>query len=424
MRWHVHGTDALTGQDVELAINDPQAEQAVKAAIDRRIVVSHVTADAAHTWRWMLRPAALLCLVSLAGISAGLLAHNITLRKTLDKTILDQSRLGKSIAEAERAVAEIRSNPDRTEDTSEQMKKLADDLAAARSRMSLTEQQLSATHQHLNNLEAAAMNLSHAEAEVATLTQQLAAARAQIKEHERVTTQLWTDLAHQARRVQQLERLPAEADVAATARIASLEAANHELTGELENLKEQLLIAVAKAHVAATAPAEAVPASPPPPALWSLRISYDDAQKFLALNTDPETVTTRTNGAVNDPEADAQTLFTSSGALAENALRIRFVHDRDKEQVFSAALVVPPAADAPKEKAEENAGLIADFLRLFVPGVEEPESIVAYAMKQAASLNEDRRALFLAQDCKITAWTTKAGLVTIQVDANRDPQDP
>src|ERR1700753_3862800 len=63
MRWHVHGTDATTGHDVVLAMDQQEATQAVQAAIAKRILVSHVTRDAGEGLRRMLLPLTSVALV-------------------------------------------------------------------------------------------------------------------------------------------------------------------------------------------------------------------------------------------------------------------------------------------------------------------------------------------------------------------------
>jgi hypothetical protein len=429
MRWHVHGTDAATGVDVEFSLNEPQREQAIKIAIDRGILVSHVTAGRARGSGKLLRTLTAFTLISLACASVGLVtaisqanAKNANLRGMLDQAMSDQSRLAQSVANAERAAVDIRATGNLAVGASEQIQKLADDLATARSRVSLTEQQLTVKNRHINELEAAYLRLPEVEAQAIVLSQQVAAARAQLAESELTSSQLRSDMLLQARRMAQLETLPSEANAAAREKISQLETANAQLATDLEKMKDELLVAVAKAHAAATAPV-VEPATPQTPASWSLRISYEDAQKFLALHTDPSSVLTRAVGTDGE-ERDSPTLFTSSGSLTDNVLRLRFTHDREKEHVYSAAVVVPALADAPAERAEENARLIAAFLKEFVPGVRDPEAIVAKAMKQAPSLTEEHRALFLEQDCKVQAWTTKAGLVTFQIDASRDSVEP
>ena len=59
-----------------------------------------------------------------------------------------------------------------------------------------------------------------------------------------------------------------------------------------------------------------------------------------------------------------------------------------------------------------------------VTGAEWLVADVSTDILTPETLSEEHRALFLVQDCKVQAWTTKAGLMTFQVDASRDSVEP
>ena len=410
MRWHVHGTDSVSGEDVELVVPCQEADQAVKIAIDKQIVVSHVTVDAKHSFRPVVTAFLFLTVIALAGVGIGQYVHNQGTRIKLDQAIKEQSRLAQSLVVAEDAAAEIRANGNLAEAAAQQMAKLANDLTAARSRMSLTEQQLSAAHRHMDELALAAARVTEVEAQVAALGMQLSAARGQLKESERIATQLRMELALQARRAEQLAKLPPPVNPAAE-KLAKLEDANRALTAELAALREQLLVTVAKAN----APAAPEVQEEDPPAHtslpWALRVSYDGARNFMSLNTESSSVVTR-------PAQEG--LLSTASVLTENALRLRFVHDREKERVYSATLTLSLAIDAPKDKVAANMKFIGDFLREFVPGIKDADALAAAAVAQQAGLGEDRRALFMVQDCKVTAWNNKSGLYTFHIETAHD----
>ena len=108
MRWHVHGTDATTGQDLVLALDEQEATQAVQSAIARRILVSHVTRDAGEGLRRMLLPVACMAIVVLVPVCIAFYAQNLAIRAQLSQAVIEQSRLAQSIAQAEALVNQLR----------------------------------------------------------------------------------------------------------------------------------------------------------------------------------------------------------------------------------------------------------------------------------------------------------------------------
>ena len=56
---------------------------------------------------------------------------------------------------------------------------------------------------------------------------------------------------------------------------------------------------------------------------------------------------------------------------------MRILYDKDRRRVYSVALTVSLAADAPKVKLEENMGLVAQMLKVFAPGLKDAEGRVS-----------------------------------------------
>ncbi len=60
-----------------------------------------------------------------------------------------------------------------------------------------------------------------------------------------------------------------------------------------------------------------------------------------------------------------------------NTLRIQFVRDKSKERLCSGTLTVSSAADAPRDKLDENRKAVADFLQTFAPGLKAGADVLA-----------------------------------------------
>ena len=94
MRWHVQGTDAITGEAVELSVNEPQAEDAIRSAIKRRILVEAIQGERNYAWRRLMKPVAVVSFLALVMVCGGLILQNLEYRSNLD-------RLSQSMAHAE-----------------------------------------------------------------------------------------------------------------------------------------------------------------------------------------------------------------------------------------------------------------------------------------------------------------------------------
>src|SRR3954471_12860339 len=98
MIWHVHGTDASTGRDVVIAIDETDATRAIKAAIDRQIVVSHVAGEAGTRWRKAIVPLMLIACTAL-GIGCAVIGfQNVSLRGSVEQALTEQARMAQSLA--------------------------------------------------------------------------------------------------------------------------------------------------------------------------------------------------------------------------------------------------------------------------------------------------------------------------------------
>ena len=404
MRWHIQGTDSISGKDVELTVHGEQATQAVQAAIGRGIVVSAVRPGAARA-RWIV-PLTLALVIALGGVGVGLYLENGALRGKLDQALAEQSRMAASVEQAQRTADSIRAGGNLAQGTATQVAQLANELAAARSRMSLTERQLSAAHEQLSDLERAAQKVPGLEGRLAAAQEKLDTAQKQLLESRQLAEQLRGELDAQGRRLMQLQNARPAAEQA-EAKIAELEKANGALAAEINTLKAELLLAAAR-------PADPPPApepAPPAPHRWALRISYEAAHGFLVLHSDHD--------AVQVAPADGAGLLASTGLLAGNAVRMRVVYDQARERVYSAALAASLATDAPADKLAENRALIAEFLRTFMPGFKDADAVLAGAALLAGQ-DAARRLVFLGTDSKVTLWNDKTGVYTVQVESSHE----
>jgi cell division protein FtsB len=196
----------------------------------------------------------------------------------------------------------------------------------------------------------------------------------------------------------QIARLQAE--------LAALAKTNRELVAELDTLKTELLKLAVQS--ATTRPAPPPDPAPDSPARWALGVSYETALSFLALHSEPTAITST---------AHAGNLVITVGAIPANGQQVRIVHDRSKERVYSIALVVSLAADAPKPTSAENRQLVAAFLKAFAPALKDADAVTG-AIAQLASSDATRRLVFLADDAKVTIWNHK-GTYTFRAESVR-----
>jgi hypothetical protein len=204
MRWHVHGTDAATGQDLVLAVNEEEAAHAVQSAMARRILVSHVTRDAGDRLRRLLVPLAAAVVVVILPLCVGLYVLNTSVRAKLAQAVTEQARLAQAVAQAEAIAADVRqAGPGGmpAAEAAARVRELAEQLAAARTKASQSEQQLAATYQQMNMLERAANQLPQVQAQLASADGARRAAEAR-------AGRLADDLALEQRRLKELAAGP------------------------------------------------------------------------------------------------------------------------------------------------------------------------------------------------------------------------
>jgi hypothetical protein len=400
MRWLIQGTDAVTGQSVELSLEDEEATRAVKTAIAKQIVVDRIgPANRRGLWRFI----APTLIVILAGAATALVAQNLVLRHNLEKVTDEEWQLAQSVAQAEQAVKDLRDHGNLATQEAVKMTRVADDLA--RARISATEQQLVAARQKAIAMEETAAKVPGLERQLLALHEQLGDAQKQLDQSEKLAGQLRTQTTLQERRLGELEKMKPSDEAAA--RIAQLDAANKTLAGEIEKLKGELLTAVAVASPSPVALVE-LPPAPAANTPWALGMTFDAARDFAVLHSDRESMSTTPAG----------TLFATAGMNAANAVRIQFLHDKSRERVYSGTLTVALVADAPKDKLEQNRKTVLDFLGVFAPGLKEKADVLA-ATAQLAASDETRRIVFVGPDAKITMWNNK-GAYTFRAESVRD----
>ncbi len=402
MRWQIHGTDATTGQEIELALDEQEASRAVKAAIERHIIVDRVTsARGGSAWRILSGT----LVVAFAGVAAVLLAQNLIIRHNLQQALDEQTQLALTVSHAEQTVNQIRTGGNLAAPAATQVNKLAEELASSRSRISVTEQQLTAARQKVMAMEESAARVPELERQLVAIHEQLADAQRQLDQSKQLADQFRTQTTLQARRLDELDHLKPSDE--AVAKIAQLDATNKDLAGQIEKLKSELLLAAARS----TIPDTAAPLDPPPTATatpWALGMSYDAARDFTLLHIDRNSVATAA--------ADGN-LLSTYGMQGSNALRIQFVHDKTKERVYSGTLTVSLSTDAPKDKLDENRKAVADFLQTFAPGLKAGTDVLA-AAAQLAAQDDTHRMVILGPDAKLTMWNNK-GAYTFRVESPR-----
>lgn len=405
MRWHVHGTDAVTGQDVELALDEQEATHAVKAAIERRIVVDRISSARGNL---TMRIVGGCMIVAFAGIAAVLLVQNLSMRRNLSQALDEQKHFAQSVARAEQTVKELSATGNLAASAATQVSKLAEELANSRGMISVTEKQLTAAQHQASTLEEKASRVPELERQLLSLHERLGDSQRQLEQSRQLAEQLRGQTVLQGRRLDQLEQLKPSDE--ATARIAQLDSANKELGSQIEKLKAELLTAVARTSVQETSPvvAEPLPVLAAPAANWALGMSFDAARDFLVLHADRESISTA-------PAAGG--LMNMHGIQSANAVRVQFVHDKGKERVYSGTLTVSLAADAPKDKLEENRKAVGDFLAAFAPGIKSPSEVLA-ATAQLGAQDESRRLVFLGPDARVTLWNIK-GAYCFRVESAR-----
>jgi hypothetical protein len=416
MRWHIRGTDATTDEPVELTIHESDAQRAICAAMNRQIVVTHIRRRYDARYKWFTALA--LCFV-VGVIGTWTYVQKSDLRRKLDEAILEQNRMAETVAQAERTVESLRAGGTLESNAATQAAQLASELALARSRMSLTEQQLASERRRMTDLEKAAKMAGDLDIQARTLRAQLASSTQEV-------ANLKTALALQTRRIEELQKPLPDKNLE---RVAELQKAHAAQANEIAELKKELLLLVAQTSTNpapngvdppqnSTHPKPPPESKPAPQNRWSLAINFDKAHDFMVLHTDPGSlavtlpVATRSTTGGSAPAGD----LITSGAWATHAVRMRIAHDQSKEKVHSATLEVSLAADAPAEILAENKALIGEFVKTFAGDVKEPGA-VAGAAAQLVGLDASRHIVFRGEDTMVTLWNDKTGVYTVRVES-------
>ena len=414
MRCHTQGPEAACGRDAQAAGPAPETPGAAPPANPRPIVPPAVRPLLAWAARvlWLVPLLLLLALVgALADLGAKLHAENADLHGQLFQAFEEQCRMNASLEQAQRTTENLRATGNLAQAAAAQVVQLANELAEARSRMSLTEQQLSAAHQRLSNLEPAALKVPGLEAQLLAARDKLLAAQKQLQDGQKLSEQLRTELALQARRLAQLQNLKPPVDPA-VAQAAALRQANDALAAQIDALQAELLTLAAAGPPVPPAPPPLPEPAPPAPAHWALRISYDAAHAFLVLHSDQDSLAAA-------PVGGAEPWIAGTGLLVENAVRTQIVYDQDRQRVYDATLEASLAADAPPGILAENKALIAGFLRTFAPDLQDAQAVLA-AAPLLAGQDASRLLVFRGADTTVSLWNDKTGVYTFRVASSHE----
>jgi hypothetical protein len=393
MRFHVHGTDMASGQRRVLVTDQVEASAAVRAAMAKGIVVSHVTEGPRFRFYGFAVATAISAAAVLAGTTWLFHWREQDAKSQLAAAMAEESRLATALTESGGMVTALQRRAAALEEAhGGAARQLVDQLEGARQRVAVLDQQLTAAQERVSQLEKKAAAGDKA---TSSLKLQLAAAQVQ-------ASQLKGQLEEERLRIKDLEGM--------RAMTSKLEKRNEELSSTVELLKGQLLEQAAKASAAPVVQASDLP---PPPAVehprWAIKASYDRAADFLALHFVKDGVAV----ALGDGA------FLSSGVAPASAAAMKLMHDGDRRQVYSVVLSVSLAADAPKERLTHNRQLLMDFLGRFAPGLKEPDAFVADSIRQLAGKDGGQRLVRVGDDYKLTVWNNRLGLYTWKIESPR-----
>jgi hypothetical protein len=203
---------------------------------------------------------------------------------------------------------------------------------------------------------------------------------------------------------------------AALERQHALETANADLLAQVDTLKSQLLQLAAQTAEENTSDSPSPPQAVPQPLVetrWALGITYDTAAGFANLCFDRNSLR----------ESPADPYRKSAATRADGASTFRFTHDAAHDRVFSAALTVSLAPDAPRDRLTENAKLAALFLHTFAPACKNPDEWLAAATRQLAGKGSSDRLTLLDTTYKITAFNDTHNTFTLKVESPRNDLD-
>jgi hypothetical protein len=371
----VHGTDVITGNPVMLAVEEAEATHAVQAALSKRIVVSHVTREGV---RRALFPLACAGVVVLGGLCAWLIQREGTARTQLAAVREDLLTMR---LEAAKPVVPVVVGPTVDQQIERRMGDAKAALSVLTNRLALTEGQKAQIEAEQTHLKA---------------------------DHEKMLAALAAK-----GRAAQAEHDKADAATARAARaendLGSLTQTNKQLSGELDTLKAQLLASAAKPVAETRVPESGTAdgASQAAPLRWALKASYDTASDFVAMHFEKDSMQT-------EPLADGTVAWSATSGA--NAATVRVTHDREKRRVYAATLTVSLAADAPKEKLDENRGLIVAFLQDFAAGNGDAAK-VNRMIQQLAGKDGSERCVLVGGDTRVTVWNNGAGLYSWRAES-------
>jgi hypothetical protein len=388
MKWQVHGTDEGTGRPVTLGVEHAEAMEAVKSALSKRILVRYVIGGGGLRFRALAFPALCVGAVVLMVACGILYWQRSAARADRGVTKGEARRLNGLLADSAGTIAGLQERIGSLEKAENGAgRELLDQLEAAKQRRASVETELAEARGKLVELDKAARAASGLHTQVAAAKQKLAAAEG---------------------RVAQLEKQKKELGARVEAAAGAVKM-NKELSAEVDLLKSQLLVQVAKGE----APAVIVPVESAVVSRsmrWGLRTSFDQAKDFMALYFPRDGMSS---------SAGAEGTLVTTAVWAANAAAMRVVHDGEKQRVYAATLTLPLAGDGPKEKVAENLRLVGAFVRAFAPSFNEPEAWTAEAVNLLAGKESGQRMVRVGEDFKLTVWNTGQGGYSFRMDSPR-----
>jgi hypothetical protein len=392
MRFHVHGSEMSSGRRTVLVTEQVEAAAAVRYAMGKGVLVSHVTQGPQFRAYAVGLATAIAAVAVLAGTTWLFHWREGEAKSQLAAAMAEESRLASALTESGGVVTALQRRTAALEEAhGGAAKQLVDQLEAARQRAGRLDHELSAAQGRAGELEKKAAAGDKA---ASSLKLQLAAAQSQ-------ASQLDAQLQEERLRIKELERVRTAT--------AKLEKSNKELAATVDLLKGQLL-EQAKASAAPVVQASDLPLPPAPQhQRWAMKTSYDKAADFMSLHF------VRDGGGV--PLSDGA--FLSTGVAAGNAAAMKLTHDAEKRQVYSLVLTVSLAADAPRERLAQNQQLVVDYLRQFAPGFKEPEAWLADSIRQLAGKDGSQRLVRVGDDYKLTVWNNGVGLYSWKIESPR-----
>ncbi len=396
MLWHVHGTDASTGQPVILSVENSAPTQAVQTALGKRILVSRVV-RATGLAAWFDRTTLHNALLPLLAAAVALLAPLCYGLYTMNQ-----------IERARSAALAIQPAPSLAPLTATSLPAPtlpAPELAAQRQRAATLQSQLDSLQLEILHARARIADLEPAAARAPALQSDLDSARKKLQQAPSASTDLTRQIAAQKQRLADLQNRAAKTLPLVDTQ-QKLLAANAQLTAQIDLLKTQLLELAAQpapdsSHASltpVTAPAD----------IWALSIPRDTALDFVSLHFGKEAFTRPTT---------ATGIRTLKALHPQNACAVALKIDATR--IYLAALSVSLAPEAPPEKIAENTQLLAAFAHTFAPEWKNPDEWLLASIKSLAAKKSAERLLLLGNQFQATLSHDDLHQFTLRIESPR-----